>query len=81
MRISVVKDDAGEALYTLLVNAGRKVVVWLDGVKQGDVVMADEASGILVRYARRPNGELKQHGDTLVSEMLKGRVRIDIERS
>lgn len=64
MRIS--HDDT---LYGLLRNQGRECVIFLNGIKQNQVISADEEKGELLRYAA-----------TGGPETVHGRVVIEIER-
>lgn len=64
-------------LYVLLRNAGRDVEVFCDGIKQGDVLSADEERGEVVRHRDTPTKTLHGHRTT---ETIKGRVQIEIVR-
>lgn len=85
MRVSAVGGAKPDAqLYSLLVSNGRDVTVFLDGIRQANVVSADEEKGEVVRYVEDGKGGLKSiwiypayHLDT---ETLRGKVVIEIER-
>lgn len=64
----------------LLAQRGRKVEVFLDGIRQDSVVSADEEAGVVVRYARKDNGDFFVDGGSLRVETKRGRVLIEIER-
>ena len=76
MRIS--HDDQ---LFALLREQGRSVEIWLDGIKQSNVIRADEATGELVRYRTDASGKLVTLYSEVLRDTLKGKVRIDIVRA
>jgi hypothetical protein len=54
--MSVDKDDAGNAFYSLAIKDGKTIDVYLDGVKQLKVITADEGEGYLKRYRLNNKG-------------------------
>jgi YD repeat-containing protein len=50
--------------------------IFLDGERIGQVIIADEEAGEIVRYQRDPDGQIISDGDQCARETLKGEVRI-----
>lgn len=72
MRVSTFPGDAG----FVAVADRRNVTVYLDGVEQRDVVMADSDTGEVVRCMRDAAGNLLVEDDKVRTERLVGRVSI-----
>lgn len=81
MRLSVVKGEAGYEAWRELQAEGRTAHVYLDGVEQKFVYMADEEAGRLRRAVLDENGRAKPNltRDAILTETLSGAVRIELE--
>ncbi|WLS01743.1 hypothetical protein [Shinella oryzae] len=80
MRLSSDKDDAGYRAWCELNGDDKRVTVFLDGVEQRDVTMADDEAGEVRRCVRTPAGNIavdKNAGEFLM-ETVKGSVEIQI---
>lgn len=86
MRISVDKDDAGYRTWYELERKGKgkDVAIFLDGIRQWRVLMADDEAGEVTRCVVTPEGNvaIDEVTECLLTETVKGRVEIQIlERS
>lgn len=81
MRVSVYPCSPGGAIYKLLLEAGREIAVYLDGIRQYGLVSADEEGREVVRKVFDADGAPKISGmGAFITEAMRGRVRIEIER-
>ena len=76
MRISVYESDPGYALYKRLRDSGVIVRVSVDGVQQVHCLMADTDLGVIIRNKVTPEGFLWVEDDSLVDEIVTGKVEI-----
>lgn len=80
MRLSSDKDDAGYRAWCELNGDGKRVKVFLNGVEQRGVTMADDEAGEVRRCVHTPAGNIavdKNAGEILM-ETVKGSVEIQI---
>lgn len=77
MRISANRHDKGHTLY--LAVRHRKVEVFVDGVLQRNVIVADNVEGYVQRYKVDENGRLVQLGSTFDYEEVFGKVTIEVD--
>ncbi len=79
-RISTVKGDPGERFYGELRGAGKRPVIYLDGVEQTAVVTADEDLGMVRRHVSAGGKQLAYNDATgeFIFEDVFGHVRIGI---
>jgi hypothetical protein len=79
MRLSVDSDDAGHMLFGLLRAAGRTPTIYLDGLKQDHVIMADDERGEVLRFKTDDAGHVMRDGDDAARELLTGKVTIQLD--
>lgn len=79
MRLSCDKDDAGYLAWGKLNGDGQRVTVFLDGIQQKHVIMADDEAGELRRIVISENGNMAKGHDEFISEVVHGEVRFVIE--
>ncbi len=78
MRISCEQGDAGFDQWALAQAFGARVIVFLDGVEQANVLTADGDEGWLRRAVLTPFGQMQtdDSGERLLTEVAKGAVKI-----
>lgn len=79
MRLSTVKGEPGFILWEELLRSGTDIEVFLDGIKQEWVDMADDQQGVIRRAVLDANGELQidpDNPDRVYTELVTGKVRI-----
>ena len=75
-RISIVRGDPGERLYSEACGDGKRVTVFLDGVEQKWCETADESDGFVDRIVETPGGNMAFNW--AAGEVLKERVYGDV---
>ena len=78
MRISVDESDPGHALYKRLRDSGVIIRVSVDGVQQMHCLMADDELGTVIRYKAVAEGLLVVEDDSLVDEIITGKVEFTL---
>lgn len=76
MRLSVDKTDRAYSTS----RDGYRARVTLDGETQTGCITADEEEGMVVRFARDPDGKMVVVGGMAVTEIVFGHVTITIQR-
>lgn len=78
MRLSSDKDDAGYRAWCELNGDDKRVKVFLNGVEQRDVTMADEEAGEVRRCVRTSDGNIAvdKHAGEFLMETVRGSVEI-----
>ena len=73
MRVSVHDDDPGYSAYREIVDAGKKITVFVDGSPVLYSVTADDELGIVVALTDKCSS-----GGTIIAETIEGDVRIEV---
>lgn len=77
-RVSNEKDDPGYRDYCIIVGDKKKVLVYIDGVEQKLCTIADSAEGWVKRAVTTPDGNIAHDGDTILQEVVHGKVVIEV---
>lgn len=79
MRISTEKDDPGYRAYCIALGDNKKISIYLDGEPVKFSYTADDVEGFVVRNVMTPAGNFATDGERLLTEIVRGVVRIEIE--
>lgn len=77
-RFSQDKNDPGYRNWCIVTGDGMVVKVYLDGVEQKHCSMADEINGEIERIVMTPSGNMARSHDEILTEIVRGNVRLDI---
>lgn len=80
MRLSTVKDDAGYLEWCKLLADGHRPAIYVDGVLQNSVTVADEEAGYVERVMKTERGNVvvdRARGEVM-TETVRGVVHVSV---
>lgn len=79
MRLSLDTTDRGYPAWAKAYNAGKTILIKLDGVEQKHVHTADEEEGFVLKDRLDQVGTPQHDGANWMTDLCKGKVEITIE--